>query len=99
MSEQRTEQNTAPAVEELPQSRVILVICRNRELERFKREFEQWQSAGYCLLSSDMTTKRFDGYLFVAWREKPVPRGFLDKLARDLAIFDYIPIHLIATTT
>ncbi len=99
MSEPLFEHNTAPPSEELPQGRVIFVVCRHRELARLKREFERWQRAGYCLLTSGTTIKRFDGYLLIAWRNKPMPREFFDKLDTDFAIFDYIPIKLIATPT
>ncbi len=72
MSEQLFEQKTAPAVEELPQGRVIFVICRNRDLPRLKREFEQWEHAGYCLLTSGTTIKRFD-YIPIKLIATPTP--------------------------
>lgn len=97
MSEPLTEQATTPVMSELPHSRLILVICRNRELPRLTREFAEWQGIGFRLLASGTTPKRFDGFLLIAWREKPVPRTFLDKIRNDTAIFEYIPINLFAS--
>jgi hypothetical protein len=97
MSEHLTEHATTPVVNDLPHSRLILVICRNRDLQRLTREFREWQEIGFHLIASGTTPKRFDGFLLIAWREKPVTRAFLDKIRNDTAIFEYIPINLFAT--
>jgi hypothetical protein len=98
MSEQRRAQTTAPVTEELPEGRLILVICRNRYLQTIKQEFEDWQSEGLQILASGMTHKAHDGFLLIRWRG-PVHRRFLNKLKTDEDIFDYVPINLIAATT
>lgn len=99
MSEQRTEPTTAPVVEELPEGRLILVICRNRYFQTIKQEFEDWQSEGLQILACGASHKAHDGFFLIAWRGKPVHRRFLNKLKTDEDIFDYVPITLRATTT
>ena len=98
MSEQLVVSTAAPVVEGLPESRVILVICRNRYFETIKQEFEDWQNEGLQILACGTTHKAYDGFFLITWRGKPVHRRFLNKLKTDVDIFDYVPINLLATT-
>jgi hypothetical protein len=98
MSEQRTEQATAPVIEELPESRLILVICRYRYFHTIKQEFEDWQSEGLQILACGASHKAHDGFFLITWRRNPVHRRFLNKLRTDVDIFDYVPITFQATT-
>jgi hypothetical protein len=99
MSEEQ--QQTVPkmmhVLEALSHSRLILVLCRGMELERLKRDFEQWHDERFRLVAYGMTPKRFDGFLLFEVLEQPVTRAFMDKLMGDYAIFDYIPINLLTT--
>jgi hypothetical protein len=98
MNEQRTTQALTAVAEELPRHRLMLVICRYRELDAIRREFEDWQPEGFRLIDHGQMHKSFDGYLLFEWREKPIPRPFLNKLRNDPDIFDYVPITVLAST-
>ncbi len=98
MSEQLVVSTAAPVVEGLPESRMILVLCRNRYFQTIKQEFEDWQPEGLQLLASGTTHKAHDGFFLIVWRG-PVHRRFLNKLKTDEDIFDYVPITLLTTPT
>jgi hypothetical protein len=98
MSEQLAVSTAAPVVEGLPESRMIMVLCRNRYFETIKQEFEDWQPEGLQILACGATHKAHEGFFLIAWRG-PVHRRFLNKLKMDPDIFDYVPINLLRTTT
>ena len=67
---------------------IMLILCKQRELDPLVDELEDWKEEGAHPFMHGITAKAQQGFIFLEWG-KPIPQRFHQKLRDDADVIDY----------